>query len=118
MIVGFHHPLTGRVMPLWDESMSTLLPLGMWQSMVQREQADERHQGVNITATSALGCPRALVLSRFTDTHPNPLRMWSTWCGTGLHQWFAHACAQEVRDGREVWFTEELHPTQCTFEGE
>lgn len=87
--------------------------------MVFKEQQDTRHSGKNITITSGLGCPRKLLIQRMLPSAVNPVKLWAMQRGTWLHEQVGHAMGAVVDgDGQPVWWSEELNPEQCVYEGE
>ena len=110
-IVGWYNPLTKRLVPLDDPGMELVMPKEVLKYVVEKEQADTRHSGTNITVTASNGCARALAINRMLDTHPDPQKMWPMTGGTLLHK----VLGDMVRNGE--WWSEEYHPDKCTHIG-
>lgn len=72
---------------------------------------DVRHQGLNLTATGIMGCPRALYLERTTDYWIDPGKSAVMTRGTALH------AQQAITLDPLVWSTEATDPVRHTLEG-
>jgi hypothetical protein len=72
---------------------------------------DVRHQGLDLTATGVMDCPRRLYLERTHDYWIDPRKMAPMTRGTGLHMVMANVLDPEV------WSTEANDPVRHALEG-
>ena len=113
MIIGWYNNILRSYHAVDDyEGMSEIMPKHILRYMKRKESGDKRHSGTNVTATAALGCPRALLINRFLPTRPDPQKLWRMTGGTMLHKMMG----DEVDN--DVWYSEEHHPDKCTFVGD
>lgn len=114
MIVGWKHPLDGRVYALDDfTAFSGVLPEPLLRAMARKITLDTRHSGTNITITGGLSCPRKTLITRILPSTPDPSKMWKMQRGTWLHEIIGLTLGEN-----DEWWTEEVAEDKCVFEGE
>lgn len=113
MIVAWRNPLNGMPVPLTDfDALDGVMPEPVLRGMLRKQEIDTRHTGSNITITSGLSCPRKLLVQRMLPCTVDPQKLWAMHRGTWLHE---HMGLMLGENGE--WWTEEVAPIECTFEG-
>ncbi len=114
MIVGWRSPIDGHIHDIKDfEGLGKQIPEPILRAIVHKMDTDVRHSGDSITITSGLSCPRKMLIYRMLPVTPDPMKMWAMQRGTWLHE-----CVGLSLGENDAWWTEEVAPEACIFDGE
>ena len=89
-----------------------VIPKAIVQAIEANREDDSLHSGTALTATSAIGCPRALLISRMFPYEVKVEDLWTMDCGRRMHQSILEDIGHD-----EEWVTEVWRPELCMFKG-